>query len=265
MSDTNPRQDGQSPYDQQPQYHQSTQPVSGTPYAGQIPTDQSAGQYQYGQPYDQPRDQPYDQQYGGASYAQQSQYAQQYAYQQAPGQPYPPQGAYYPQPTNASWNVMCIVGFILSFVIAPAGLILSIVALVQINKTGEKSKGLSIAGIIIGAINTILIVAAIAFTIWVFDMVVDQSDYMHNDCAYMMDGECYDSSEWDDYIEDFRERYGVSPEDLDYGYDEYGNFDNYGDLGDLGGYGDLNLQDFTAYDQLDAAVLPNVADLMPAA
>lgn len=82
-----------------------------------------------------------------------------------PGQAYPPQGSYYP-PAYQTWNVMCIVGFVFSFIIPPVGLVLSIVALVQINKSGEKSKPLSIAGIVVGAVSTALIALFIGFVVW---------------------------------------------------------------------------------------------------
>ncbi len=73
-------------------------------------------------------------------------------------------------------NVMCLVGFILSIVsifisfyciMAIAGLVLSIVGVVQTNKTGERLKGLGIAGIIIATLSLIitLIVILIGLTI----------------------------------------------------------------------------------------------------
>lgn len=52
-----------------------------------------------------------------------------------------------------------IVGFMIAtIVIAPVAAILSAVALNQINKTGEKGKGLATAGIIIAIISIILII-----------------------------------------------------------------------------------------------------------
>jgi len=49
---------------------------------------------------------------------------------------------------------LAITGFVLSFLISFVGLILCIIALNQINKSGgaQKGKGLAIAGIIIGAL-----------------------------------------------------------------------------------------------------------------
>jgi hypothetical protein len=68
-------------------------------------------------------------------------------------QPYPPQGAYAEPKTNG----LAIGGFIVAFIFGLIGLILSIVALNQINASNgtQKGKGLAIAGIIIGALNTV--------------------------------------------------------------------------------------------------------------
>jgi len=56
------------------------------------------------------------------------------------------------------WNGLAIAGFILSFFISLVGLILSIIALNQINKSGgmQKGKGLALAGIIISALSIIV-------------------------------------------------------------------------------------------------------------
>ncbi|ETY70944.1 DUF4190 domain-containing protein [Bifidobacterium moukalabense] len=122
-----------SPAPQQPQ----DQPTESIPQNFQTVSPQS----EVPQPSQQ-------QEYGQPAYAQNP-------YQQAPqaNQPYPPQGVYqaYPQPADQRWNNLCIVGFVLAFFIPLAGLILSIVAMVQINKSGERSKGMAVAGIIISA------------------------------------------------------------------------------------------------------------------
>ena len=69
----------------------------------------------------------------------------------------------YEQPVNNKTNICALVGFIFSIVsliccsfLAPIGAILSIIGLVQIKKSGEKGKGLAIAGLIIGVIGTLL-------------------------------------------------------------------------------------------------------------
>lgn len=59
-------------------------------------------------------------------------------------------------PASDRYNVLSIVGFILAFVISIAGLVVSIIALSQIKKTGEKGRGLALAGIIISVLAIIL-------------------------------------------------------------------------------------------------------------
>ena len=58
-------------------------------------------------------------------------------------------------------NTLAIVGFILSFIIPIVGLILCIIALVQIKKTGEKGKGLAVAGIILFGVLALIVIIAI--------------------------------------------------------------------------------------------------------
>ena len=109
---------------------------------------------------------------------------------QPQGQSFPPQGGYYPS-INRSWNVLCIIGFVLSFLLPPVGLVLSIIALVQINRSFQKSKGLSIAGIVIGALGTLLCVMLIGMTIWLF------SNLTYSDNQVCFQGTCSDYSDMD--------------------------------------------------------------------
>lgn len=165
MSDSNPfvpqRSDNQHPSpSQQPEYQH--------PYAQSSPngTQQSAPR---------PDTPPQDQQYPNAQY----QYQQGYPQYQQYNAPYPPSGyGYgYPQPSQQDrWNGLCIAGFILAFIIPPVGLVLSIIALVQINRTREKSKGLTIAGIVISALGTLCFVAVIAVAVWALGFTVDYID-----------------------------------------------------------------------------------------
>ena len=62
------------------------------------------------------------------------------------------------QPQGRAMNSLAIVGFILAFVCAPVGLILSFVARSQINNSGgtQGGKGFTTAGIILGIIFTII-------------------------------------------------------------------------------------------------------------
>ncbi|MFF1540829.1 DUF4190 domain-containing protein [Microbacterium sp. NPDC058269] len=75
----------------------------------------------------------------------------------APAAGYPaPAAPAYPQPEpTPPGRVLSIVGLVLAFLAAPIGLILSIVAAVKLGKAGQP-KGLAIAGIIVGAILTIV-------------------------------------------------------------------------------------------------------------
>jgi hypothetical protein len=62
---------------------------------------------------------------------------------------------------------LAIVGFVLSFFSTLVGLIVSIVALGQIKKTGEDGRGLAIAGIVISSVSTVIatIVAVFVFVL----------------------------------------------------------------------------------------------------
>ncbi|WEV68949.1 DUF4190 domain-containing protein [Bifidobacterium sp. ESL0775] len=102
-----------------------------------------------------------------------------------------PQNYYSPEPYQ-KWNTMCIIGFILSFFVPVVGLVLSIVALIQINHSGEKSKAMSIAGIVISVVSTILsIILAIAL---VAALGYGVSHYGDTDCH----GSDYSSNPFND-------------------------------------------------------------------
>ncbi|NRD26639.1 DUF4190 domain-containing protein [Frigoribacterium sp. VKM Ac-2836] len=58
--------------------------------------------------------------------------------------------------TAAGYNVLAIVGFILAFVFSLAGLIVSLISLSQIKKTGERGHGLALAGVILSAVFLVL-------------------------------------------------------------------------------------------------------------
>ena len=93
--------------------------------------------YQPGEPYQQPgQQQPAQPGSPQQGYQQQPGYPQQ-GYPQAPQGQYPAQGyaypAYAPEPPG---KTMGIVGFILAFVIAPAGIVVSAMALSESKKVG---------------------------------------------------------------------------------------------------------------------------------
>lgn len=54
-----------------------------------------------------------------------------------------------PTPTDRL-NTLAIVGFVLAFVANIVGLVVSVIALVQIARTGERGRGLAIAGVVVG-------------------------------------------------------------------------------------------------------------------
>lgn len=149
----NPYAQGSSepPMQQDPNQTPFAQPQYGD-YGAQGNAQQPYGQPQYGQqsPYAQP-------QYGQYAQGSGQQYGQPDYTQNMPN--YAPYGqynqsqygnGYSPEPTT--WNGLCIAGFVCSFLVPIVGLILSIIALTQINRTGEKSRGMAIAGIVISIV-----------------------------------------------------------------------------------------------------------------
>ncbi|MDQ0733541.1 DUF4190 domain-containing protein [Arthrobacter agilis] len=132
MTDNTPESQGSSPYGQQnqPQYGQNQ------PQYGQ-------NQPQYGQQSTS----PYGQQ-GQSPYGQQGQYG-------SGAGNYPGQQGYQGQTTVNPGRTLGIVGFILAILIAPVGLVVSIIAFVQSRKA-KMGNGFALAGIIIGAVFTIL-------------------------------------------------------------------------------------------------------------
>lgn len=158
---------GQQPYAGQPAYDQSypqpgygqQQPAYGPQASGQQTYDpQTYGQQAYGQqPYGQAGygQQPYgSEQYAAAGYPQQPVYAGQIAYPAAAPVAYAaPRGT----------NTLAILALIFGFVFAPLGIVFGFIARSQIKKTGEDGGGLALAGIIIGGVFTVLIIAYFVF------------------------------------------------------------------------------------------------------
>lgn len=83
---------------------------------------------------------------------------------------------------------MSIVGFVLSFVFCPAGLILSIIALRQINRTQERGKAFAIAGIVISAIAVVIVIIAIILVIAVGVYMVYHPETWNG--SYCINGDC---------------------------------------------------------------------------
>ena len=151
---------GQSQNPQQPAYGESQVPPA-PQYGEQAP--------QYGQPS------PYGEQSGqqAPQYGEQPKYGQPqapYGEQQNPygqpaapyGQPQAPYG--YAQPTGPKTNVMAIISLIAPFVgFGVVGLVLGIIALGQIKRTGEQGRGLALAGTIVSGVSVLVGVIFIIF------------------------------------------------------------------------------------------------------
>jgi hypothetical protein len=91
-------------------------------------------------------------------------------YQPAPVPPQQPYGQV--QPASERWNILAIVGFILTFFIALAGIILGFIALSQIKRTGEKGHGLALWAVILGFVFIVLgIIGSIVYGIAVASYV----------------------------------------------------------------------------------------------
>ncbi|MFJ4015862.1 hypothetical protein [Microbacterium sp. NPDC090014] len=81
---------------------------------------------------------------------------------------YPMAGAGQPTPyTSPAGQGLAVAGLVLAFVIAPLGLILSIVAAVRLGKAGAP-RGLAIAGIAVGAVISVIWIIGIIVLVSVF-------------------------------------------------------------------------------------------------
>ena len=86
--------------------------------------------------------------------------------------PAPTAGSPYPSaPVSPPGRVLSIVGLVLAFLAAPIGMILSIVAAVKLGKAGAP-KGLAIAGIIVGAVITLLWIIGIIMFVTLFAGII---------------------------------------------------------------------------------------------
>ena len=70
-----------------------------------------------------------------------------------------------PEPTvpdAGGTNVWAIVGFVCSFFIPLLGIIFSVIALGQIKRTGERGRGLALAGLIISIVTMLFVISLLA-------------------------------------------------------------------------------------------------------
>ena len=162
-------------------------------------TGNEPAQQPYGTPYEPVGTQPTTQINYGAPQNAAPQYGEQPAYGAPtggapvygePGGPayggpaqFPPQGGYDqypPQGPTDKYNTMAIVGLILAILFPLIGLIVSIIAMVNINKHGgsKASKNLSLAGTIVGGVLTVV---SIIVSIIVFNSVLAATNEIVSD------------------------------------------------------------------------------------
>ena len=72
--------------------------------------------------------------------------------------------AYSSAPAGEKYNVLSIVSLVLAFLVSLGAVICGHIALSQIKKTGEKCRGLAIAGIVLGNLGIVIgLIIGIAF------------------------------------------------------------------------------------------------------
>lgn len=86
-------------------------------------------------------------------------------------------------------NVLAIVGFALSFLLAPIGLILSIIAIVQVKKKQQKGMGLAIAGVIISVVGMITLLPILSAA---YFGILSPQKFVANRCSMSGDFTCID-------------------------------------------------------------------------
>jgi hypothetical protein len=72
-----------------------------------------------------------------------------------------PAPASLPAGEGGGTNALAIAGFITSLFLPIVGLVLSAIALGQIKRTGQRGRGLAMAGLIIGIVFTVIALAVI--------------------------------------------------------------------------------------------------------
>lgn len=88
--------------------------------------------------------------------------------------PTPPRGAAAPATASAAptraperWSVFAVIGFVCAWLLAPAGLACSIVALVRTaDDRMLRGRGLAIAGIVVSTVVMLAAIAVIAYFVW---------------------------------------------------------------------------------------------------
>ena len=97
----------------------------------------------------------------------------------------------------AGWiPFICFIAFVLAIV----GLILGIVDTVKKNKTGDKKRGISIAGLIISAVAIPIIVFSSIVSFILFAVALEENNYYQEDYDWNYH---YDNYDYDDWYQDY--------------------------------------------------------------
>ena len=100
-----------------------------------------------------------------------------------------------PSGSNQKLNKLAIFGCIVSFVFNFIGVVLCLIALGQIKKTGEKGKGFAILGIVVGIIPLIFLIFLIVFCT-MFILPNEQAETTaYSTCQLVDNNGGYESSE----------------------------------------------------------------------
>jgi hypothetical protein len=78
----------------------------------------------------------------------------------------------YPPPPPRQTNTMAILALVFAFVMAPAGIILGVMARNQIKRTGEDGWGLATAGMICGIVFTAMwVIGIVAYVVLIVTLI----------------------------------------------------------------------------------------------
>lgn len=110
-----------------------------------------------------------------------------------PGAPNPPAGVPIP-PQPARTNTLAIVALIGSFFIGLVGIICGHIALRQIKRTGEKGRGLALAGTIIGYVQVAVVVLILIFSFVIAGLAIQEAGNSLDDLSQDLDSEVSDSA-----------------------------------------------------------------------
>lgn len=96
---------------------------------------------------------------------------------------------------NAKLNPLALIGFIMTFFFGIVGVIMCIAALAQIKKTGQKGKGLAIAGIIIGLLPLLFVIGIIIFLFTEFGGEIEATSIGKQSCEKVDNLGYYETSD----------------------------------------------------------------------